>query len=102
MYEDLYVDHADWKSLPGSVKAHSACASFTVPQVNGIDVSSDPQAQQDTMHYAMAAGVAKRKTPAKTAARANGRKEATATDVRTYRKQFVEAKIGRVQVVEGQ
>jgi len=87
--EDLYVDQADWSSLTGSLKAHSACASFTVPQVDGIDVSSDPQAQQQIMHHAMSVSA---KTRAKTAARANGRKEATAADVRMFRKQFAEAK----------
>ena len=37
--EGLYVDQADWSSPPGSLKAHSACASFTAPQVDRIDVS---------------------------------------------------------------
>ena len=74
------------------MKAHSSCASCTSPQIDGIGVTSGPDAEHNVMHHAMAVATVKQRAQKKAQARAAGRKEATATDLRMYRKQLAEAK----------
>ena len=94
--DTLFVDEADWANLPGEVKAMSQCGSFTTPQVDG-----KPMVAQDDYQTFFAwtvkgvikmAGKAAKTGKARAPARNRGRKEATATDLRMFLKQFKEAK----------
>ena len=75
-YDDLYVDEQHWAHISGEAKAFSNTASFSVPLVDG---------EQMTDWQWTLAATAKRKVN-------RARKEATTTDLRQYARQFVEAK----------
>ena len=78
---DLIIDQSDWSTLTPEIKVHANCSSFTIPQINGIDISKEDS--NIALSHSFAVSNAKKN---------RSRKEATATDMRMYAKQFAEAK----------
>ena len=86
------IDEADWAHLSGEAKVHAQTASFTLPHLDGQQMPDIDE--EETHHGWMVNGVTemamkvKKANTSKRPVKNRGRKEATATDLRTFMKQF--------------
>ena len=95
------IDEADWARLSGEAKVHAQTASFTLPHLDGQQMPDIDDA--DVHHGWMVNGVTeiamkvKKADTSKRPTKNRGRKEATATDLPMFMKQFQEAKLAEVK-----